>query len=174
MEIAMFKTLAAALTAAALVVLPPAPVAAQTQNDELNRTILTLLALGAVGLAMKNSQEQSKESRMVAPPVQVHDNDRAPRRYSNTPDHSNGRGNAWGRAVREVDLIPGRCFRRIETGRGQYQDVYTARCLDRRYRDVSSLPRQCEVNLGGRDGNGRGYDASCLADYGFRSDQRWN
>lgn len=169
----MFKTLVAALTAASLLILQPAPVQAQTRDDQLNRTLLTLLAIGAVGLAIKNNQDRAAD-KMVAPRVQVHNRDDTPRRHSNTPDHSNGHGNAFGRAPREVDLIPGRCFRRIETGRGTYQSVYTARCLDRRYRDVASLPRQCGVRLGGRDGHERGFDAACLADFGYRSDQRWN
>lgn len=156
----MFKTLTAGLTALSLIIIPAAPVQAQNSNNDLNRAIIGLLAIGAVGLAIKNNQSRSSETRTHRPSIQVHKTHR---------NHNNRV-----RQQRRVDPVPGRCFRRVETSRGGYQGVFTERCLERRYRDANTLPRQCQVRIGGRDGHRRGYDASCLRDFGYRSDRRWN
>lgn len=170
----MRKTLTAGLTALSLVLIPAAPVHAQQSGDELNRAIIGILALGAVGLALKNSAE-NRDSAAVA---QRDDRQSKPSHGREIEQaHGNrGRGHGYGRAnnERRVDLMPGRCFRRVETARGGYQGIYDGRCLDRRYRDANTLPRQCEVRMGGRDGHRKGYDASCLQDFGYRSDRRWN
>jgi len=144
----MHKTLTAGLTALSLILIPAAPVQAQNNNSDTNKIILGLLAAGAIGLAIKNNRSDGKSSVTV----------------QTTPRHQQA----------HLDPVPGRCFRRVETARGGYQGVFTKRCLDRRYRDASTLPRQCVVRIGGRDGNRRGYDASCLRDFGYRSDRRWN
>lgn len=169
----MRKTLTAGLTALSLVLFPAAPVHAQQSSQDLNRAIIGLLAVGAVGLALKESAEnrstatpqrnerhfQPTQRRLVE---QAHDN------------RGNGHKNGHARSERRVDLVPGRCFRRVETARGDYQGIFDGRCLDRRYRDANTLPRQCAVRMGGRDGHRTGYDASCLRDFGYQSDRRWN
>lgn len=164
----MRKTLTAGLTALSLVLVPAAPVHAET-NDALNRAILGLLAAGAIGLAINKSQS---ETRSI--PVQqdnrrwTHGDNRRTER-----DQHQHRDNRRAQSQRRVDPLPSRCFRQIELGNGRVQSVFTERCLDRRYADNASLPRQCLTRLGGRDGSRRGYEASCLRDRGFRSDQRW-
>lgn len=167
----MFKTLTAGLMALSLTLVPAAPVQAQQSNEDLQRAIVSLLALGAVGLAIKNNSDNREEARETRrQPVEVAPQ-RAPRNV-----HDNHRRNYqdFDRQNRRVDLVPGRCFRRVETARGGYQGVFVARCLERRYRDADTLPRQCLVRIGGNNGNRRGYDAACLRDFGYRSDRRWN
>ncbi|MEL6641509.1 MAG: hypothetical protein AAFP98_09390 [Pseudomonadota bacterium] len=183
----MYKTLTAGLTALSLILVPAAPVHAQTNQDEVGRTILGLLAVGGIALAMKNHQEQQKQARqrrqsqVQAPatpntPVQEVHNQRNQNQGQHVTrgwGHQHNKG--WNQqSRRQVDLVPGRCFRRVETANGRFQGVYGARCLERRYRDAHTLPRQCQVRVGGTNGSRRGYDARCLRDFGYRSDQIWN
>jgi len=170
----MHKTLTAGLTALSLILIPAAPVQAQNNNSDANKIILGLLAAGAIGLAIKNNRSDGKSSVTVQTTPrhqQAHQPRQGAHNHANT-NRDERRANT--RRHRAVDPVPGRCFRRVETARGGYQGVFTKRCLDRRYRDASTLPRQCVVRIGGRDGNRRGYDASCLRDFGYRSDRRWN
>jgi len=164
----MFKTLTAGLTALSLILVPAAPAYADSRQDEINRTILSLLAVGAISLAIKNHNDTKPSSAAAAPQPQPEPPVTA------RPVHKNGHGNAFGRMNRQPDLLPGRCFRRVETGRGTHQSVYSARCLTRNYRDAHTLPRQCAVRMGGADGSRVGYEARCLGDFGYRSDRRWN
>ena len=170
----MRKTLTAGLTALSLALMPAAPVEAQQQtNEDMSRMILGLMALGAAGIAIKSNrdnQDTARDQRRAT--EQVHDD----RRHSNGigKGHRIGRGNGHVERPRRADLMPGRCFRRVETARGGYQGVFDGNCLDRRYRDANTLPRQCAVRMGGRDGHRQGYDAACLRDFGYQSDRRWN
>jgi hypothetical protein len=164
----MRKTLTAGLTALSLVLIPAAPVQADS-NEGLNRALLGLLAAGAIGLAISESQNKTvnttvrNEPRSNSP-ANTHRRDNAQRAH---------RDNRQTQSTRRVDPLPSRCFRQIELGNGRTQSVFTERCLDRRYDDTASLPRQCMTRLGGRDGSRRGYEASCLRDRGFRTDRRW-
>jgi len=159
----MKKTLTAGLTALSLILVPATPVHADSRQDEINRTIISLLAIGAIGLAIKNNADNRSEAKNAATP-----------RQSVSPAHDRRQSTTWERRTRHADPLPGRCFRRVETGRGEYQAVYAGRCLERRYRDANTLPRQCAVRMGGADGRRTGYDAGCLRDFGYRSDRRWN
>ncbi|MEL6573192.1 MAG: hypothetical protein AAFQ64_16135 [Pseudomonadota bacterium] len=182
----MYKTLTAGLTALSLIMVPAAPVHAQGNQDEINRTILGLLAVGGIALAMKSHQDQQKAARhqrqtQSQPTVR---RDQTVRQVHNP--HSQHKGQQVTRGFghqhnslgqqnrRQVDLVPGRCFRRVETANGRYQGVFGARCLERRYRDAHTLPRQCQVRVGGENGSRRGYNARCLRDFGYRSDRVWN
>lgn len=156
----MRKTLTAGLTAFSLILGTVAPVQADT-NDGLNKAMLGLLAIGAIGLAVKHNQNDEP---------QVVEVQHAPRFGEPQQTHRN---NQQSRNARRADPLPARCFRQIELGNGRTQSVFTERCLDQRYDDNAALPRQCLTNLGGRDGHNQGYVASCLRDRGFRSDQRW-
>jgi len=157
----MLKHITTGIIALSLTLMPAAPVQAQTDRADRNRAAISLLALGALGLAIHNSQNGNVTVR-TAPQVrdahQPHRNDTAHRAHRQRPPA----------------LLPGRCFRRVENARGGFQAVYGKDCLDRRYVDAHRLPRQCETRIGGRDGHRRGYDAPCLRDYGYRSDQRWH
>jgi hypothetical protein len=165
----MRKTLTAGLTALSLILIPAAPVHAEN-NTALNQAILGLLAAGAIGLAInKNRRDQS-------PSVAVEQN----QRFGDDVDdrrrdhaHNSDRNDRDTRRDRHADPLPGRCFRRVELGNGRVQNVFAARCLDRRYSDAATLPRQCLTRIGGRDGSRRGYEARCLRDFGYRSDRRW-
>ena len=169
----MMKTLTAGLTALSLILVPAAPVHAQTDQTEMQRTLLSLLAIGGIALAIKSQEEQNRKDRaerqdrarpQVQPPVKVHDNGR-----------SRNHGGGWSQqSRRQPDLVPGRCFRRVELPNGRYQGVFGEQCLERRYRDAHTLPRQCRVRIGGRDGSRRGYEANCLRDFGYQSDRRWH
>ncbi len=181
----MYKTLTAGLTALSLILVPAAPVHAQGNQDDVSRTILGLLAVGGIALAMKNHQDQQKAARQQRQtqsqqPVRRNDTVRQvhnPHHQQNRQQVTRGWGNqhnGWGQQSRRVDPIPGRCFRRVETNNGRYQGVFGARCLERRYRDAHTLPRQCQVRVGGENGSRRGYDAGCLRDFGYRSDRIWN
>lgn len=169
----MRKTLTAGLTALSLVLVPAAPVQAETNNDALGQAIVGLLAAGVIGLAISNNRDRNAST------ADVQENVRNEHRAD--PRHSDGRrfgeDDRRDRGVRHhgrrADALPGRCFRQIELRNGRVQQVYTSRCLDRRYRDVATLPRQCLTRLGGRDGSRLGYSASCLRDAGYRSDRRW-
>lgn len=159
----MRKTLTAGLTALSLILVPAAPVQAET-NDALNRAILGLLAAGAIGLVISNANKTTNKAVTVRQ-QHVRDRHADPRRFSEDQREV--------RHGRRLDPIPSRCFRQIELGNGRLQQVYTQRCLDRRYDDAAALPRQCLTRLGGHDGTRLGYSAKCLRDRGFRSDQRW-
>lgn len=159
----MRKTLTAGLTALSLVLIPAAPVQAET-NDGLNQAILGLLAAGALGL-MINQSQKNDTSDMT--------NHSETRHGSRQQTRRENRDERRARNARRVDPLPSRCFRQIELNNGRVQSVFTKRCLDRRYDDTSALPRQCLTRLGGRDGSRRGYEASCLRERGFRTDQRW-
>lgn len=155
----MRKTLTAGLTALSLILIPAAPVHA-ADNDNLNRAILGLLAAGAIGLAINESKSNSSSS------VQVH----------RTPRHADQRRFGTERRTvrqrRHVDPLPSRCFRQVKLGNGRVQNVFTSRCLDRRYNDAAYLPSNCLTRIGGRGGNQRGYEANCLREHGYRSDRR--
>ena len=172
----MRKTLTAGLTALSLIMVPAAPVQAETQNDALGQAIVGLLAAGVIGLAISKSRHNDAPEVQVHQPTQSnhgHGSTRTePRRFGDDTATSpgNGRGNAYGR---RVDLLPDRCFRQIELRNGRVQNVYASRCLDRRYRDSDRLPQRCLTRLGGRDGSRFGYEASCLRESGYRSDRRW-
>lgn len=163
----MRNILTAGLTALSLILIPAAPVQAQSDNDALNRAILGLLAAGAIGLAIKNSSDGKATLTHRNP------SDRQPAHRAHDRQNRDQRQQNAGRS-RAVDPIPGRCFRRVETARGGYRGVFLNRCLERRYRDVKTLPRRCAVRVGGPDGRARGFDAACLRDFGYRSDRRWN
>ena len=158
----MHKLLTAGLTALSLILIPAAPVQAQNDNHNAGKILLGILAAGALGLAIQNNHNNGKPRASVR--ITPRDQ-RAHQPQRNTHNI---------RRQQTVDLLPGRCFRRVETGRGGYQGVYPKRCLDRRYRDAHTLPRQCVVRIGGHNGSRRGYEASCLRDFGYRSDRRWN
>ena len=178
----MYKTLSAGLTALSLILVPAAPVHAQNNQDEVGRAVLGLLAVGGIALALKNHQDQQKQARNqrqahAQEPVsrnntvrQVHNPQRG-NQVTRNLNHKNGLGQ---QSRRQVDLVPGRCFRRVENARGNFQGVFGARCLERRYRDAHTLPRQCQVRVGGSGGSRRGYDAQCLRSFGYRSDRIWN
>lgn len=173
----MHKTLTAGLTALSLILIPAAPVQAQNNNNDANKIILGLLAAGAIGLAIKNNRSDDKPNvtiRTTPRHQQAHQPQGHAHNQQNAHNNRLTERRQSARRHRAVDPIPGRCFRRVETARGGYQTVYTKRCLDRRYRDAHTLPRQCVVRIGGRNGNRRGYDASCLRDFGYRSDRRWD
>ena len=161
----MRKTLTAGLTALSLVLIPAAPVQAES-NDGLNHAILGLLAAGAIGLAINQSQTSS------TPKVTVHHTPQARSQTGQVRFGTEGRNRGRDvRHTRRVDPLPSRCFRQVELRNGRIQNVFTASCLDRRYNDVVSLPRQCLTRIGGRDGSQRGYEASCLRERGFRTDR---
>lgn len=168
----MYRTLTAGLTALSLILVPAAPVQAQTSNAEMQRTILGLLAIGGVALAIKNQQDRDKRARQSSNPQP---RSTTPQRAHDNHGHRNTQ-RGWGQQQtrRQVDLVPGRCFRQVELANGRHQGVFGARCLDRRYRDAHTLPNQCRVRMGGPNGSRRGYDARCLRDFGYRSDRRWN
>lgn len=169
----MMKTLTAGLTALSLILVPAAPVHAQTNNTEMQRTILGLLAVGGIALAIKNQQDQERKARSSRE-NRGQSHDRNTRQVHGGQSHGRIQ-QGWGQSNRRhVDLVPGRCFRRVELSNGRHQGVFGARCLERRYRDAHTLPRQCQVRIGGRDGSRRGYDAACLRDFGYQSDRRWN
>jgi hypothetical protein len=155
----MRKTFTAGLTALSLILIPAAPVQAEN-NDTLNHAILGLLAAGAIGLAINESKSNKSSS------VQVH----RTTRHANQGRFGNERRTV--RRRRHVDPLPSRCFRQVKLGNGRIQNVFTSRCLDRRYDDVNYLPRNCQTRIGGRGGNQRGYEANCLREHGYRSDRR--
>ena len=165
----MRKTLTAGLTALSFMLIPAAPVHAEN-NAALNQAILGLLAAGAIGLAInKNRRDQSPSVAVEA--NQRFGDDIDNRRHDHA--HNSNRNDRDTRRNRHADPLPGRCFRRVELGNGHVQNVFAARCLDRRYNDAATLPRQCLTRIGGRDGNRRGYQARCLRDFGYQSDRRW-
>ena len=165
----MRKTLTAGLTALSLILVPAAPAQAE-DNTALNQAILGLLAVGAIGLAINKSRDTSNSS------VTVH---QTPRHNSRNDErradqaHQPRQQTRQSRHTRRADPLPSRCFRQIELNNGRTQQVFTSRCLDRRYRDATTLPRQCLTRLGGRTGSRQGYEAACLRDLGYRSDRRW-
>jgi len=161
----MRKTLTAGLTALSLVLIPAAPAQANNSNDSFNRAVIGLLAAGALGLAINKSRDGD------GPNVQLRINKGQSDRHRNVQRF--GDTNRHARVTRRADPLPSRCFRQIELRNGHVQKAFGARCLDRRYRDVASLPRQCLVRLGGRNGSRFGYEAHCLRDRGFRADRRW-
>lgn len=160
----MRKTLTAGLTALSLILVPAAPVQAE-DNKALNQAILGLLAAGAIGLAINNSRDNDKPTVTIQQtPRHANRNSRAQPRRDRGPQVRHGR---------HADPLPSRCFRNIELNNGRTQSVFTSRCLDRRYDDANTLPRQCLTRLGGRDGSRHGYEATCLRNLGYRSDRRW-
>lgn len=164
----MYKTLTAGLTALSLILIPAAPVQAQNNQAEVNRAVLGILAIGGIALAMKNHQDQQRQARQTRTTKQT-----PVRPVHNVQRHDHGQQRVQ-HSRRGFDPVPGRCFRRVELANGRTQGVFGARCLDRRYRDAHTLPRQCQVRMGGPNGSRRGYDAGCLRDYGYRSDRRWH
>ena len=154
----MRKTLTAGVTALSLLLATAAPTQA-ANNDGLNKAVIGLLAAGAIGLAINQNNTPQV--------VEVEHN----RRFGDRDNHR--RTVPQSRNTRRADPLPGNCFRRIELGNGRTQSVFTESCLDQRYADNAALPRQCLTNLGGPNGSRQGYEANCLRNRGFRSDQRW-
>lgn len=169
----MRKTLTAGLTALSLILVPAAPVQAQTttENDAIGQALVGLLAAGLVGLAISKSRDKDDNDEVAVRNTHTPRADNNGHRFGD--DDRRGRDNRGVRRGHYVDPLPHRCFRQIELGNGRIQNVYAARCLERRYRDADTLPRRCETRLGGRDGSRLGYDARCLRDRGYQSDRRW-
>ncbi len=63
--------------------------------------------------------------------------------------------------------LPSRCLSQVETRRGD-RLVYSASCLDRRYRHASRLPGDCRARLRNTLGTRVIYEANCLARNGWR------
>ena len=170
----MRKTLTAGLTALSLILVPATPVHADTHNDALGQAIVGLLAAGVIGLAISKNRDRDDDNAQRS--TVQHNGYQQPRHAQTQRFGDDDRRTRDVRGLghgRRADALPGRCFRQIELRNGRVQNVFAARCLERRYRDVDSLPRQCLTRLGGRDGSNLGYDASCLRDRGYRSDRRW-
>ena len=64
-------------------------------------------------------------------------------------------------------LLPEQCLRRAE-GRHGITRVFGARCLERNYRHVASLPNHCSEQVWTKRGWRWGYNAHCLRQNGYR------
>jgi len=132
---------------------------AEAGNRDTERALAALLGLAVIGavIADERKKDRRREKAKVAtrskpvpkPPVI----DARP-----LPDDL--------RRVSRNRLLPERCLRFVETGRGQAR-YFGARCMNRNFKHVNKLPRSCERRIRTDRGIRYGWGARCLRREGY-------
>lgn len=147
-------TVAAAVTALAVMTVAAVPARAGQDSDDLAKALAAVAAIAIIGTALNNHDDDRKAPGRVVHPYK--------------PIHQPGFGK------RRAIVLPAQCAVQLR-GYRQSETVYPARCLRRAGVD-RRLPERCEVTLQGR-GRGHGYgrtayEENCLLNSGFQRQGR--
>ncbi|MXX89023.1 MAG: hypothetical protein F4213_10725 [Boseongicola sp. SB0677_bin_26] len=161
--------LAASAVVALALTLPPAPVRADP--DDFGRILAGLAMFGLLAVALDDIDDEA-ETAMVKKrwPPQGHHGFRNRHRPSSEAQVLNGRilrRNPAGLHDYRSMPLPDRCRRIVNSGHG-HRAVYSATCLDRKYRHASRLPERCERIVRTARKDLIVYGARCLARESWR------
>ncbi len=169
----MYRRFIALVTAASLALTAIGAAPAQAGNDEdLAKALAVILGVAVVGKIIHDKKKEREQVVSRHQPAPVYTAPRPRPRHQESygqprPRHQNPY--VQPRPLpRNVDrkLLPGNCFRSVDTRRGTYH-VFGTTCLNQNYRHASRLPQQCFVDFRTRAGRETGYDARCLRDNGY-------
>jgi len=157
----MFKTVTAGLTALSLAL--SVPTTAQAGNDDIAKALAGLAMIAIVGAALSDNNGRAN---VQVTPTQSYSN-----RRQDVRDQDHHRRDDWGHGSRRAAPLPEVCS--VELNRhGETRDVFNSRCLRRTYANYDVLPSDCQTTYR-QNGHARnGLDASCLRQYGFRTERR--
>ena len=149
----------ASILCAGLLIATLAAPQARAENGEITRAIVGLAALGLIGAAILDAQDNARPTQTYSPPA------RQP--VTRAPLVAPGRERrSFSPRARAPRALPARCLRNVGLA-GQRTQIYDAQCL--KYTTPAPMPTACKVEL--KRGGGRkvkGYAPRCLARRGWR------
>ncbi|WP_298915726.1 hypothetical protein [uncultured Roseobacter sp.] len=159
----MHRKFIATIVAAALAVTAIGSAPARADNDLL-KALAAIAGVAIVGKVIHDRNKRNKERDTVTRNTyQAPIYESSPRVYDLEPRPLPNRA--------KRRLLPGDCLRSAQTRQGRVR-YFGNRCLERNYKHVNKLPRDCFIRLRGDDQSRRGYDARCLRDRGYQLARR--
>ncbi len=166
----MYRKFIAVILAAAVAVTALGSAPAQAGDRDIARFIAGVAAVGIIAATIHDQQRRGQghddgrghvsRQQTYYPPV-VHAPQRRHDAYVQPRQDHRARGG-----------LPSSCLQTVSDRRGS-RHVFSAGCLQRNDVRVGNLPDNCALTYVGQKGRARtGYDAGCLADYGYRTSRR--
>jgi len=187
----MYRRFISFIAAAAIAITALGAAPAYADDRDLAKALAAILGVAVIGKIIHDNNKKKREqvvSRNAPPPVYSAPRPRSrhhdrydqprprhayeqlrPRQTYEPPRPRQQVPHVQPRPLpRHVDskLLPGQCFRSVDTRRGTYQ-VFGVSCLKQNYRHVNTLPQHCLIEFPGQSGRQTGFDARCLRDQGY-------
>ena len=144
----MSRKFIATIIAASIAVTGFSAAPARADGDDLARFLVGATALVIIGSAINDSRR-----------------DRRHRDVYVGRDHRDWRPERPRRHRRAA--LPSTCLRVLNTDNGRVR-MMARRCLERNYRQASSLPNSCKIRVRADRKIRKGYKMRCLRDHGYR------
>ncbi|MXY32622.1 MAG: hypothetical protein F4186_03850 [Boseongicola sp. SB0676_bin_33] len=147
------------------------PVLARADSEDFGKILTGLAVFGLLATALDNIDHDAETDIVkTRRPPHGHHGFRNRHRPSSKAQALNGRilrRNPTGHHDYRSAPLPDRCRRIVHSGRG-HRAVYSATCLDRKYRHASRLPEWCERIVRTARKDLIVYGARCLARENWR------
>ncbi len=145
----------------AMTTLATAPARAQ-DNDQFGRLLAGAVTLFIIGKAIEDANDKKKPDVSRSNVTTTH-------RFGDTNDRLRKNDH---RKTHPHKILPDACAFTIRRG-GEHVRVYGQRCLNEVMKKPEWLPRDCRMNVPVRYGQpATVYGARCLAEYGYRANDR--
>ncbi|QFT58478.1 hypothetical protein FIU94_06520 [Sulfitobacter sp. THAF37] len=170
----MYRRFIATIAAASIAITAIGAVPAHAGDRDTVRALAAILGVAVVGKIIHDNNKKKKQrvhrqpAPVYAPPYSTPPRHRPPQIHQ--PRHNPPRYNPQPRPLPQHvnrKLLPKQCFQSFDTRRGKVR-MFGEHCLQRNFRHVNSLPRNCQYKFGTPNGLRTGYEARCLRDAGYR------
>ncbi len=154
----------AGITAIAMTVSTATPSQAATLDEQqFGKFLFGLVAAATVAKMVDDNDRKRRAAAVVVQPTPE------PARVDNRLNWRERGRKAEKAAARTI--LPRECLTVADTRYGA-QTLYERDCMKKKSEFVRALPRECGVQIIGRNGPIRGWDPQCLRDEGFRTNRR--